>query len=121
MLVTDQGAVLNTIEENIQHTEITLEGGNQQVDNAIDDAKSARKKKWICFFLTIIILAIIIIIVLKVVSAHIGFIDIASGSYAVQILTAIRVIFVLDECDLRIDSLERSGWTDTTWNKGRGL
>ncbi|KAK3828232.1 MAG: t-SNARE [Benniella sp.] len=66
MLVTDQGAVLNTVEENIQHTETALEGGNQQVDNAIDTAKSARKKKWICFFLTIIILAIIVLIVLKV-------------------------------------------------------
>lgn len=85
--------------ENIQMTEIGLEdgNGNQQADNAIENARNARrerKKKWILFFLIVIILLIvpIVIVVLEVVSAHpMELIDIASRCTIV--LTTNRVFF----------------------------
>lgn len=64
-LVTDQGVVMNTIEENTQQTDTQLESGNQQVETAISSARGARKKKWICLIITIILLIIIVVIVLK--------------------------------------------------------
>lgn len=67
-LVTDQGVVLDTVEESVQQTDVNLGSGNQRVDDAIDNAKGARRKKWICLIITIILLVIIIIIVLKTVS-----------------------------------------------------
>lgn len=67
-LVTDQGVVLDTVEDSIQQTDVNLGGGNQQMDTAIVDAKGARRKKWICLIITIILLVIIVIIVLKTVS-----------------------------------------------------
>ncbi|KAF9962730.1 Plasma membrane t-SNARE, secretory vesicle fusion [Mortierella alpina] len=64
-LVTDQGVVMNTIEENTQQTDTQLESGNQQVETAISSARGARKKKWICLIISIILLIIIVVIVLK--------------------------------------------------------
>ncbi|ORZ19178.1 t-SNARE [Lobosporangium transversale] len=65
-LVTDQGVVMETIEQNTQQANTSLQSGNQQVDNAISSARSARKKKWICLIISIVLLIIIVIIVLKV-------------------------------------------------------
>ena len=65
--MTDQGVVMNTIEENTQQTDTQLESGNQQVETAISSARGARKKKWICLIISIIILIIIVVIVLKTV------------------------------------------------------
>ncbi|KAG0207002.1 Plasma membrane t-SNARE, secretory vesicle fusion [Mortierella sp. GBA30] len=64
-LVTDQGVVMNTIEENTQQADTHLETGNQEVDTAITNARGARRKKWICLIISIIILIIIVIVVLK--------------------------------------------------------
>ncbi|KAF9279359.1 Plasma membrane t-SNARE, secretory vesicle fusion [Mortierella alpina] len=64
-LVTDQGVVMNTIEENAQQTDTQLHSGNQQVETAIASARGARKKKWICLIISIILLIIIVVIVLK--------------------------------------------------------
>ncbi|KAF9948739.1 Plasma membrane t-SNARE, secretory vesicle fusion [Mortierella alpina] len=64
-LVTDQGVVMTTIEENTQQTDTQLESGNQQVETAISSARGARKKKWICLIISIIILIIIVVVVLK--------------------------------------------------------
>ncbi|KAG0050839.1 Plasma membrane t-SNARE, secretory vesicle fusion [Gryganskiella cystojenkinii] len=64
-LVTDQGVVMNTIEENTQQTDVQLESGNKEVDTAITNAHGARRKKWICFIISIIVLIIIVIVVLK--------------------------------------------------------
>ncbi|KAF9982319.1 Plasma membrane t-SNARE, secretory vesicle fusion [Mortierella antarctica] len=64
-LVTDQGVVMNNIEENTQQTDTQLQSGTQQVETAISSARGARKKKWICLIISIIILIIIVVIVLK--------------------------------------------------------
>ncbi|KAF9977738.1 Plasma membrane t-SNARE, secretory vesicle fusion, partial [Modicella reniformis] len=65
-LVTDQGVVLDAIDQSTQQADTDLQSGNQQVDTAIVNAKGARRKKWICLIISIILLAIIVIIVLKV-------------------------------------------------------
>ncbi|KAF9273976.1 Plasma membrane t-SNARE, secretory vesicle fusion [Linnemannia elongata] len=72
-LVTEQAEVMNTIEENTQQADTHLETGNKEVDVAIDNAKGARRKKWICFFISLILLIIIVIVVLKVVSRLVTF------------------------------------------------
>ena len=41
-------------------------------DKAVDSARAARKKRWICFFITLIILAIVAIVVGVTVSQHIN-------------------------------------------------
>jgi len=66
-LVTDQGVVMNTIEENTQQTDTQLESGNKEVDTAITNARGARRKKWICLIISIIVIIIIVLIVLKTV------------------------------------------------------
>lgn len=67
-LVTEQAEVMNTIEDNTQQADGHLQTGNKEVDIAITNARSARKKKWICFFISLILLIIIVIVVLKAVS-----------------------------------------------------
>ncbi|KAF9365719.1 Plasma membrane t-SNARE, secretory vesicle fusion [Mortierella sp. NVP85] len=62
-LVTEQAEVLNTIETNVEQTEVHLETGNKEVDVAIVNARSARKKKWICLLITIILIIIIVVVV----------------------------------------------------------
>ncbi|KAF9920420.1 Plasma membrane t-SNARE, secretory vesicle fusion [Linnemannia zychae] len=64
-LVTDQGEVLNTIEENTAQADTQMQQGNKEVDVAITNAKGARKKKWICLIISIILIAIIVVVVLK--------------------------------------------------------
>lgn len=64
-LVTDQGVVLDAIHDSVAQTDAQLDSGNQQVDNAISNAKGARRKKWICLIISIIILVVIVIVVLK--------------------------------------------------------
>ncbi|KAG0369870.1 t-SNARE [Gamsiella multidivaricata] len=65
-LVTDQGVVMDSVEQNTQQADTNLESGNQQVDSAITNARGARRKKWICLIISIILLIIIVLIVLKV-------------------------------------------------------
>ncbi|KAF9102185.1 Plasma membrane t-SNARE, secretory vesicle fusion [Mortierella sp. AM989] len=63
-LVTEQAIILETAEQNVHQTDNHLTEGNVQVDTAIANARSARKKKWICLIITIIIIAAIVLIVL---------------------------------------------------------
>ncbi|KAF9435433.1 Plasma membrane t-SNARE, secretory vesicle fusion [Entomortierella beljakovae] len=63
-LVTDQAVVMDAVEQDVVRVDGHLEQGNAQVDNAITNARSARKKKWICLLISIVIVIIIVIIVL---------------------------------------------------------
>lgn len=47
-VVVQQGAAVEGIEDQAEHTVGDLQGANKQVGIAVDKARAARKKKWIC-------------------------------------------------------------------------
>ncbi|CZT25302.1 related to putative snare protein syn [Ramularia collo-cygni] len=63
-IVVEQEAPVMAIEQKAEETHTHLEAGNVHVAKAVDSARAARKKKWICLG---ILVAIIIIIILAVV------------------------------------------------------
>ncbi|CAG8697034.1 17083_t:CDS:2, partial [Cetraspora pellucida] len=63
MLVEAQDAPIATVEEHATQVSKDLESGVQQVEKALESAKGARKKKWICLCICILILIIIAIVV----------------------------------------------------------
>lgn len=71
VLVEQQDETINVIETTAATVEKDVEVGLNYTEKAVDSARAARKKRWICFILTLIILAIIGIIVGVVVSNNI--------------------------------------------------
>lgn len=67
MLVEQQDETINTIQAAAETVEKDTEAGLQHTGKAVNSARSARKKRWICFFLLLLIIAIIAIIVVVVV------------------------------------------------------
>ncbi|KAG1891260.1 t-SNARE [Suillus subluteus] len=67
MMVEQQDETINTIQTTAEIVEKDMETGVQHTGKAVTSARSARKKRWICFFLSLIIIAIIVIIVVIVV------------------------------------------------------
>lgn len=67
MLVEQQDETINTIQATAEMVEKDTEAGLQHTGKAVVSARSARKKRWICFFLLLIIIAIIAVIVVVVV------------------------------------------------------
>lgn len=67
MLVEQQDETINTIQATAEVVEKDMETGLHHTGKAVGSARSARKKRWICFFLSLLILAIIAIIVVVVV------------------------------------------------------
>lgn len=63
VLVEQQDETINVIETTAATVEKDTEIGLQYTDKAVDSARAARKKRWICFIIAIIILAIIAIVV----------------------------------------------------------
>lgn len=63
VLVEQQDETINVIETTAAQVEKDTEVGLQYTDKAVESARSARKKRWICFFLILIILAIVAIVV----------------------------------------------------------
>lgn len=63
-IVVQQEPMVENIESKAMETNQNLEAGNVHVGKAVDSARAARKKKWICLG---IVLAIILVIVLIVV------------------------------------------------------
>ncbi|KAG2158369.1 t-SNARE, partial [Suillus bovinus] len=72
MLVEQQDETINTIEATAQVVEKDTEAGFQHTGKAVVSARSARKKRWICFFLSLLIIAIIAIIVVVVIKQNSG-------------------------------------------------
>ncbi|KAF9246188.1 t-SNARE [Melanogaster broomeanus] len=68
VLVEQQDETINTIEATAGVVEKDTEAGLGHTETAVVSARSARKKRWICFILTLIILAIIAIIVAVVIT-----------------------------------------------------
>lgn len=67
MLVEQQDETINTIQTTAEAVEKDMESGLQQTGKAVTSARSARKKRWICFFLSLVIIAIIAIVVVVVI------------------------------------------------------
>ncbi|TFK54989.1 t-SNARE [Heliocybe sulcata] len=63
ILVEQQDEQINTIEATAADVEKDMEVGLQYTEKAVDSARSARKKRWICFGIIVLVLVIIAIIV----------------------------------------------------------
>ncbi|KAI0341742.1 t-SNARE [Trametopsis cervina] len=62
VLVTQQDEVINNIDDQAAKVQNDTEQGLQQTEKAVEHARSARRKRWICFFLFLLVLAIIAIV-----------------------------------------------------------
>ncbi|OCH95042.1 t-SNARE [Obba rivulosa] len=67
ILVEQQDEQINIIETTAASVEKDTEIGLGYTEKAVDSARAARKKRWICFILSLIILAIIAIVVAVVI------------------------------------------------------
>ncbi|GJE95194.1 t-SNARE complex subunit [Phanerochaete sordida] len=63
VLVEQQDEQINVIETTAAEVEKDTEVGLQYTEKAVDSARAARKKRWICFILILVILAIVAIVV----------------------------------------------------------
>lgn len=68
VLVEQQDDTINAIQTTAIGVEKDTEVGLQQTEKAVVSARSARKKRWICFILTLIILIIIAVVVAVVIT-----------------------------------------------------
>ncbi|KAI6045371.1 t-SNARE [Pisolithus marmoratus] len=68
VLVEQQDETINAIQTTAGGVEKDTEAGLQQTEKAVVSARSARKKRWICFFLTLLILVIVGVVVAVVVT-----------------------------------------------------
>lgn len=71
VLVEQQDESINAIVVNTEKTANDAELALQHTDKAVASARSARKKRWICFFICLIILAIVGIVVGVEVANHV--------------------------------------------------
>ncbi|KAH7889315.1 t-SNARE [Phlebopus sp. FC_14] len=67
ILVEQQDETINTVQATAEVVEKDTEAGLGHTEKAVVSARSARKKRWICFILTLIILVIIAIIIAVVI------------------------------------------------------
>jgi syntaxin 1B/2/3 len=67
ILVEQQDETLDVIEETAAHVEKDTEAGLGHTMKAVDSARAARKKRWICFGLFALLLVIVAIIIAVVV------------------------------------------------------
>ena len=55
--------MINSIEDNVENAAVTVEEGSKELSKGVEHAKSARKKKWICFWIFLVLLIIVVIVV----------------------------------------------------------
>ncbi|RPD66310.1 t-SNARE, partial [Lentinus tigrinus ALCF2SS1-6] len=67
ILVEQQDEQITQINDTVKEVEKDVEVGLNYTNKAVDSARSARKKRWICFILCLIIIIIIVIVVAVVV------------------------------------------------------
>ena len=67
ILVEQQDEQLNVIKDHAHHTEQEVHAGRQQTDKAVNAARRARKRRWICFWLLVILIIIVIVVVVGAV------------------------------------------------------
>ncbi|KAK3723004.1 hypothetical protein LTR37_002150 [Vermiconidia calcicola] len=63
-IVVQQEPMVQNIEQKAEETNTHMVAGNTHVGKAVNSARAARKKKWICLGICVAIIAVIIIIVL---------------------------------------------------------
>ncbi|EJU05393.1 t-SNARE [Dacryopinax primogenitus] len=63
VMVEEQDESINVIQSHAYSTEKDMEIGLQQTEKAVVSARSARKKRWICFAIIVVILIVVAIIV----------------------------------------------------------
>jgi len=67
VLIEQQDEAINAIETTAGRVEADTTAGLQQTEKAVEHARSARRKRWICFWLSVLIVLIIVGIVVGVV------------------------------------------------------
>ncbi|KAJ1024812.1 hypothetical protein NDA16_002852 [Ustilago loliicola] len=72
ILVDEQDDALNVIQEQGQQVETDMSQGLQHTNKAVDSARKARKKRWICFWIIIILIIVIAAVVAAVICTRPG-------------------------------------------------
>ncbi|KAF9264779.1 t-SNARE [Marasmius fiardii PR-910] len=72
VLVAEQDETIMNIETQAATVEKDTEAGLQYTEKAVDSARAARKKRWICFFIILILLIIVAIVVAVVVTQQVN-------------------------------------------------
>ncbi|GAC75739.1 SNARE protein Syntaxin 1 and related proteins [Moesziomyces antarcticus T-34] len=67
ILVDEQDDALNVIQEQGAQVETDMQQGLQHTNKAVDSARKARKKRWICFWVIIVLILVIAAVVAAVV------------------------------------------------------
>ncbi|KAJ6455689.1 syntaxin [Mycena sanguinolenta] len=70
VLVEQQDETIQVIETQAAGVEKDTEVGLQYTEKAVESARSARKKRWICFFICLILLIIVAVIVVVVIKKN---------------------------------------------------
>jgi len=63
-IVVQQEAPVMAIEQKAEETHTHLEAGNVHVEKAVNSARAARKKKWICLGICVAIILVIVLIII---------------------------------------------------------
>ncbi|PWY98718.1 t-SNARE, partial [Testicularia cyperi] len=72
ILVDEQDDALNVIQEQGAQVETDMQQGLQHTNKAVDSARKARKKRWICFWILVILVIVIAAVVAAVVCTQNG-------------------------------------------------
>jgi len=71
VLVAQQDETIDQIEHSAMEASKDMETGLKHTEAAVDSARGARKKRWICFAIILVILIIVAIVVaIQVVNAR---------------------------------------------------
>ncbi|CAE6443027.1 unnamed protein product [Rhizoctonia solani] len=68
VMVAQQDETIDAIETHAAQADKAMEQGLQETDKAVDHARAARKKRWICFWISVAILCVIAIILAVVLT-----------------------------------------------------
>ncbi|KAH7338255.1 t-SNARE [Rhizoctonia solani] len=72
VMVAQQDETIDAIETHAAQADIAMEEGLKETDKAVDHARAARKKRWICFGIIIAILVVIAIILAIVIPKQVN-------------------------------------------------
>ncbi|KAB5590289.1 Syntaxin-like protein psy1 [Ceratobasidium theobromae] len=68
VMVAQQDETIDAVEAHAAQVDKDMENGLQQTDKAVEHARAARRKRWICFWISVAILVVIAIILAVVLS-----------------------------------------------------
>lgn len=64
VLVEQQDETINVIQNNAVTIDQDVTAGYKDTEKAVDSARGARKKRWICFWISVVIIIVVILVVL---------------------------------------------------------